>query len=215
MKIGVLGTGDVGRALGTGFVALGHDVKMGSRSAGNDKALAWAKSMGPRASAGLFSDAAAFGEIVVLATLGVANEDALRAAGVENLRGKIVIDTTNPLDFSRGMPPRLAIDGEDSGGEQVQRLLAGAKVVKAFNTVGNALMFRPELPGGPPDMFIAGDDADAKEKVSAIVKDFGWDKVHDLGGIEASRFLEALCMVWVLSAARDDNWMQAFKLLRK
>ena len=111
MHIGILGTGDVGRALGKGFVALGHDVRMGARDAKNEKALAWAREMGPKASAGTFADAAAFGEVVVLATLGVANESAIRMAGPETMRGKIVIDTTNPLDFSSGMPPKLAVAG--------------------------------------------------------------------------------------------------------
>jgi len=214
MKIGVLGTGDVGGALGRGFVALGHEVKMGSRTANNDKALAWAKETGPKASAGTFADAAAFGELVVLATLGVANESILQTAGPEKFRGKVVIDATNPLDFSRGVPPRLAISGADSGGERVQRLLPDAFVVKAFNTVGNAFMFRPDFSGGPPDMFIAGDSDEAKKKVGGILRDFGWGVV-DVGGIESSRYLEAMCMVWVISAVRGGNWNQAFKLLRK
>jgi hypothetical protein len=186
---------------------------MGSRSATNEDALAWAREMGPKASAGTFADAAAFGEIVVLATLGVANEAVLESAGPERLRGKVVIDATNPLDFSGGMPPKLAVAGDDSGGERVQRQLPGAQVVKAFNTVGNALMFRPELPGGPPDMFIAGDDADAKRTVGAILDDFGWGVV-DIGGIEGSRYLEAMCMAWVLAGVHGGNWNQAFKLLR-
>jgi predicted dinucleotide-binding enzyme len=215
MKIGVLGTGDVGKAIANGFVALGHEVKMGSREANNPKAVGWAKEKGPKASAGTFSEAASFGEIVVLATLGVANESALKSAGPGNFGGKVLIDTTNPLDFSGGMPPKLAFSGNDSGGERVQKIVPDARVVKAFNTVGNTLMFRPELPGGPPDMFIAGNDAEAKKKVGAILKDFGWGLVHDLGGIEASRYLEAMCLVWVLSAAPGGNWNQAFKLLRK
>lgn len=215
MKIAVLGTGDVGRALGKAFVTLGHEVKMGSRTATNDKAVDWAKEMGPKASTGTFAEAASFGEIVLLATLGMANEGVLGAAGPENFRGKIVIDTTNPLDFSGGMPPKLAFAGNDSGGERVQKLLPGARVVKAFNTVGNQFFFRPELPGGPPDMFIGGNDDEAKKKVTALLKEFGWGAVHDLGGIETSRYLEAMCMVWVLSAARGGTWNQAFKLLRK
>ena len=214
MKVGILGTGDVGKAIGKGFVTLGHEVKMGSRQAGNLKALAWAKELGPKASAATFEEAATFGEIVVLATLGVANESALRAAGLETLRGKIVIDTTNPLDFSRGAPPRLAVSGEDSAGERVQRLLDGVMVVKAFNTVGNPLMFRPSLPGGPPDMFICGDSDEAKARVTAILKDFGWGVV-DTGGIESSRYLEAMCMVWVLAGMKRGSWTHAFKLLSK
>ena len=215
MKIAVFGTGDVGQALGKGFVTLGHEVKMGSRSADNDKATAWAKEMGPKASVGTYADAAAFGELVVLATLGVANEEVLKSAGHDKLAGKVVIDATNPLDHSAGFPPKLAYAGNDSGGERVQKAVPNAKVVKAFNIVGNPLMFRPELPGGPPDMFIAGNDEEAKKTVGGILKDFGWGAVYDLGGIESSRYLEAMCMAWVLSAARDNHWMQAFKLLRK
>ncbi len=125
-----------------------------------------------------------------------------------------MIDTTNPLDFSKGMPPRLSVSGEDSGGEQVQRQLPKAHVVKAFNTIGNPMMFKPQLPGGPPTMFIAGDSADAKKTVSGwLQKDFGFD-VADAGGIQSSRYLEAMCMVWVLTAASTGQWMQAFKMLR-
>ena len=214
MNVGILGTGDVGKALGRGFVTLGHAVKMGARDGRNEQAVAWAKEAGALASAGTFADAASFGELVVLATLGVANESALTLAGPEKLRGKVVIDATNPLDFGGGMPPTLAVSGNDSAGERVQRLLPDAYVVKAFNTVGNSFMFRPEFPGGPPDMFIAGNDAEAKKKVTAILKDFGWGVV-DVGGIESSRYLEAMCMVWVLSAICTNNWNQSFKMLRK
>jgi predicted dinucleotide-binding enzyme len=214
MNVGMLGTGDVGKALGKGFIALGHAVKMGSRDARNPKATAWAKEAGAKATVGTFADAAEFGEIVVLATLGVANENALKLAGPEKLRGKVVIDATNPLDFSSGMPPKLAVSGNDSAGEQVQRLLPDAHVVKAFNTVGNAFMFRPDFQGGPPDMFIAGNSDNAKKTVTGILTDFGWGVV-DVGGVEASRYLEAMCMVWVLSAMRTNNWNQAFKMLKK
>lgn len=129
---------NVAKAIGSGFVTLGYDVKMGSRDANNEKAAAWARASGPKAAAGTFADAAAFGDVVVLATLDVANENVLRMAGPEKLQGKIVIDTTNPLDFSRGEPPSLAVAGHDSAGERVQRLLADAHVVKAFNIVGHA-----------------------------------------------------------------------------
>jgi predicted dinucleotide-binding enzyme len=214
MNVGILGTGDVGRALGSGFLAVGHAVKMGARDARNDKALAWARAAGPRASVGSFDEAATFGDVLVLATLGVANESAIRMAGLQNFRGKVLIDSTNPLDFGGGMPPTLAVSGDDSGGERVQRLLPDAYVVKAFNIVGNALMFRPDFPGGPPDMFICGNHDEAKGTVAAILDDFGWGVV-DVGGIECSRYLEAMCMVWVLSAMRTNNWNQAFKLLKK
>ena len=214
MNVGILGTGDVGKALGRGFIALGHAVKMGARDARNDKAIAWARETGAQASFGTFSDAASFGDVIVLATLGTANESALTMAGPEHFRAKVLIDTTNPLDFTRGMPPTLAVSGNDSGGERVQRLLPDARVVKAFNTVGNAFMFRPDFPGGPPDMFICGNDDGAKAQVAGILKDFGWGVV-DVGSIECSRYLEAMCMVWVLSAMRAGTWNQAFKLLKK
>ncbi|HYI12233.1 MAG TPA: NADPH-dependent F420 reductase [Thermoanaerobaculia bacterium] len=213
LKIGVLGTGVVGHALANAFLALGHEVMMGARTATNEKALAWAEGAGPRASAGTFTDAADFGDVLVLATLGVANESVLRSAGPDHFRGKLVIDTTNPLDFSAGMPPKLTLSGTGSGGEAVQRLLPDARVVKAFNTVGSPLMFRPDLPGGPPDMFIAGNDVEAKKQMGQILNDFGWG-VIDTGGIESSRYLEAMCMVWVLSALNTGDWTQAFKMLR-
>jgi predicted dinucleotide-binding enzyme len=213
MRYGVLGTGDVGQAIGRGLVTLGHDVMMGSRDPQNAKARSWADALGPKASVGSFADAAKFGEVVVLATLGVANAEAIKLAGPGNMFGKIVVDTTNPLDFSQGMPPRLAISGEDSGGEEVQRLIPGAKVVKCFNTVGNALMFRPDLAGGPPDMFIAGNSDEAKAAVARLLSDFGWGVV-DTGGITSSRYLEAMCLVWVISGAKTGQWRQAFKMLR-
>ena len=214
MQIGILGTGDVARAIGKGFVTLGHPVKLGSRDANNEKARAWAQEMGKPGLAGSFADAAAFGEVVVLATLGTASGEVLKAAGADNLRGKVLIDTTNPLGHEPGSPPKLAISGNDSGGEQVQRLLPGTHVVKAFNTVGNPLMFRPELPGGPPDMFICGNDEQAKQKVGSILKDFGWG-VADIGDIQGSRYLEAMCMTWVLYGIKNGTWNHAFKLLKK
>jgi hypothetical protein len=212
MRIAILGTGVVGNALGKAFVTLGCEVKMGARDAQNEKAAAWAREMGDKASVGTFADAAQFGEVIVLATLGLANESALEAAGAANLEGKILIDTTNPLDFSKGSP-NLAVVGNDSGGERVQRLMPDALVVKAFNTVGAPLMFRPKLPGGPPDMFICGNDAGAKTKVGELLKAFGWG-VIDIGGIEGSRYLEAMCMTWILSGTRGKNWNQAFKMLK-
>jgi predicted dinucleotide-binding enzyme len=215
MRIGILGTKDVGKALGRGFVALGHEVKMGARDAGNESAADWAKEMGPKASTGTFAAAAGFGEVVVLATLGVAIPAVLGAVGADDLRGKVLIDATNPLDFSQGMPPRLADLGADaSAGEQVQRLAPQARVVKAFNTVGHAHMFRPEFAGGPPDMFLCGNDEEAKATVRKILADFGWGSL-DVGGIESSHYLEAICVAWVIVALKTGNWNQAFRLLTK
>lgn len=212
-KIGILGTGDVGRALGTGFVTLGCQVKMGARDAQNDKAAEWAQQSGPLASHGTFADAAAHGEILVLCTAWDAVENVLRLAGAENLAGKVLIDATNPLAFGP-TGPTLAVGHTDSGGESVQRLVPKARVVKCFNIVGNQHMFRPDFPGGPPDMLIAGNDADAKHSVSEICHAFGWN-VLDLGGIEASRYLEPFAMVWIVHFLRNKVRDHAFKLLRK
>ena len=212
MKIGVLGTGDVGKALANGFLATGHSVMMGSRSAANESAVEWQKEAGDNASVGTFADAAAYGELVVFATKGAANPEVVAAAGADKFAGKVVVDATNPLDLSAGYPD-LAVKGDDSGGETLQRLLPGAKVVKAFNIVNYSLMFRPDLPGGPPDMFIAGDDAQAKETVTQVLADFGWPAI-DLGPIRSARWLEGMCMAWVMAGMATQNFRQAFKLLR-
>lgn len=213
MRIGILGSGDVGRALGSAFAACGHEVKVGSRDANNPHVKEWAAKAGAHASGGTFADAARFGEVVVVATLWSGTDNALRLAGPENFAGKVVIDTTNPLDFTT-TPPRLSVGLNDSAGEQVQRWLTTARVVKAFNTIGNAHMFRPEFPGGPPDMFIAGNDAAAKQVVSQILNEFGWE-VIDLGRIDCSRYLEPLAMVWITYGFRSRSWNHAIKLLRK
>ncbi len=213
MRVGVLGTGDVGKALGDGFLAVGHQVMMGSRSASNAAALEWAANGGQEATVGSFAEAAEFGGLMVFATKGVANDAVVAAAGPEKFAGKVVIDATNPLDFGAGYPD-LALKGDDSGGEALQRALPGAKVVKAFNVVNCSLMFRPDLPGGPPDMFIAGDDMAAKETVRGILTDFGWPAI-DLGGIRSARWLEAMCIAWVMAGMATQNWRQAFKMLRE
>ncbi len=213
MKIGILGTGDVGRALGTGFVRLGHEVKMGSRDPNNEKVKAWVVKAGSRASAGTFADAARFADVAVVATLGTGTESALRLAGPDNFAGKVVIDATNPLDFSSGAP-KISVGHSDSRGEQVQRWLSNARVVKAFNIVGHAHMVQPKFPGGPPDMFICGNDAEAKRTVTELLTAFGWNTI-DIGGIEGSRLLEPLCLLWVAYGVRSKSWDHAFKLLRK
>jgi 8-hydroxy-5-deazaflavin:NADPH oxidoreductase len=213
MKIGVLGTGDVGRALGAGFARLGHQVKIGSRDAKQQKVAEWVQKTGAGASAGSFAEAAAFGELVVISTLWTGTENAIHLAGVKNLAGKVVIDTTNPLDFSTGAPI-LSVGHSDSAGEQVQRWLPESKVVKAFNHVGNPHMVNPQFPGGPPDMFIGGNDDAAKKKVTELLKAFGWSVV-DLGGIESARYIEPLAMIWILHYLRTKSGNHAFKLLRK
>ncbi len=212
-KVGVFGTGNVGQVLATGMLGLGHEVMLAGREANNEKALAWAQKSGERASVGTFADAAAFGEIIIIATKWEGTENALKLAGAERLRGKLVIDATNPLAMGPA-GPSLALGHTDSGGEQVQRWLPGAHVVKCWNSVGNNLMVNPDLPGGKPDMFIAGNDTAAKQTVGEILTAFGWETV-DVGGIEGARLLEPLCILWVKYAMVKGGWNHAFKLLRK
>ena len=214
MKIGILGSGDVGQSLGSGFVSLGHQVKIGSRESGNEKARAWAGKAGAKASTGTFAEAAAFADLAVLATAWSGTENAIRLANPKSLAGKVIIDATNPLVLTPNAPPALALGHTDSGGEQVQRWLPESRVVKCFNTVGHAHMVHPDFPGGPPDMFLCGNDADAKKTVSNICQAFGWP-VIDIGGIEGARLLEPICILWVLYGIRTNSWNHAFKLLRK
>lgn len=215
MKVGIIGSGVVGQALGTGFARLGHEVVLGTRDPGSDKVKGWVAKAGPKASAGTFEQAAVAGELVALATLWSGTASAIRMAGPRNFVDKVVIDVTNPLAFPPNAPPTLAVSGTDSGGEQVQRLLPGAKVVKAFNIITNAAMFRPQYQGGPPTMFICGNDDAAKRTVLGICYDFGWPESYDIGGIEGARLLEPLAMLWVLHGARSGSWDHAFKLIRK
>ena len=214
MNIGVLGTGVVGAALSGGFAGLGHQVKVGTRDPASAKAKELAAKLGGRIGVVSFADAAAFADVAVLATLWSGTESAIRLAGSKNLAGKVVIDATNPLVFSAGAPPALALGHTDSGGEQVQRWLPGALVVKAFNIVGNAHMVKPSFPGGPPDMFICGNDAAAKRTVTQLLTELGWPAV-DIGGIEGARLLEPMCILWVLYGTRTNGWNHAFKMLRK
>ena len=208
VNVGILGSGDVGKALAKGFSGLGHDVKIGSRS---PEKLAEFASKQERVSNGTFEEAAQFGDIIVLATHGNATVNAIELGGRDNFEGKVVIDTTNPLNFDKGKP-ELSVGFSDSQGEIVQRAIPNARVVKAFNTVGSPLMVNPQLPGGPPDMFIAGNDADAKKIVTQICEHFGFG-VIDLGSIESSRYLEPMCMAWVLHGVLSGKWAHAFKML--
>jgi predicted dinucleotide-binding enzyme len=209
IKIGILGSGDVGKSFARAFGALGHRVMIGSRSP--ERLSEFVSGAGGNVSAGLFEETAKFGDVIVLATLGTATETSIALAGKQNFDNKVVIDATNPLDASPGKLA-LSVGHTDSLGEQIQRFLPNARVVKAFNTVGNGLFFKPQLPNGPPDMFIGGNDEDAKKLVSQICEAFGWG-VIDLGGIDAARYLEPMCMVWVLHGLRSGSWVHAFKML--
>jgi predicted dinucleotide-binding enzyme len=198
MRIGILGTGVVGKTLGTKLVQLGNDVRMGSRAAGGEKAKAWVKEAGGKSSEGTFADAAAHGEIVFNCTSGVASLEALKVAGAKNLEGKTLVDVANPLDFSKGMPPTLSVCNTDSLGEQIQRAFPTAKVVKTLNTVTAAVMVDPSIIPGVHTMFVSGNDAGAKAEITNILKTgFGWKEVMDLGDISCARAQEMLLPLWL------------------
>ena len=199
MKIAVLGTGMVGDAIGTKLIQCGHEVKMGSRTATNEKAAAWVKKNGTHASQGTFADAASFGEIVFNCTHGVASLEALNLAGAHNLKNKILIDIANALDFSQGMPPSLVVCNTDSLGEQIQRTFPDTKVIKTLNTMNCSLMVNPDLvANGDHDIFISGNDVEAKTAVTKILRDwFGWKSIVDLGDISNARATEMLLPIWV------------------
>jgi 8-hydroxy-5-deazaflavin:NADPH oxidoreductase len=212
-RVGVLGSGEVGRRLAAGFCSRGHDVMIGSRDPAKPELREWLSGDGAGIEAGTFAQAAAHGELLVLAVLGNAAEEAIADAGPENFSAKVVIDATNPLDFSGGFPPKLSIAGEDSLGERVQRALPDAKVVKAFNTIGNPYFVDPSFSEGEPTMLIAGDDEGAKRTVGDVLVDFGWPDPVDIGGIEGSRVLEAICIAWVKIGGMRGAWDHGFKLL--
>jgi len=212
-RVGVIGSAGVGRALAAGFASRGHEVTIGTRDPeGNEDLQAWAAQHDDVA-IGSFAAAAEAGEIVVLATRGTAVEEAIQLAGPQRFAGKVVIDATNPLDFSGG-GPALAIGHTDSGGEIVQRAIPEARVVKAFNTVNAGLMADPGLPDGPHPMFIAGNDEGAKATVADILSDFGW-KAFDVGGIERARELESFVILWVAIGQRRGAWDHALTLVTR
>ena len=198
-RFGVLGTGMVGQTLASKLVSLGHDVKMGSRQSGNEKAVAWAEPAGQLASEGTFAEAAAFGETVVNATAGTASLDALGSAGADNLAGKVLIDVANPLDFSAGMPPSLTVCNTDSLAEQIQRAFPGASVVKTLNTVNADVMVAPAIVPGSHTIFLCGNDPEAKAAVGELLQSFGWpaEDVMDLGDLGAARGMEMYLPLWL------------------
>ena len=206
--IGILGSGTAAQTLGRGLVGIGHPVMLGSRDPA--KLTGWAEAVGADAHVGTVPEAARFGDLLILSVLGRAAEDVVRSAGPENLGRKVLIDASDPLDFSDGRPG-LFVGTVDSLGERIQRLVPQARVVKALNIVLADVMINPTLSGGRPDMFIAGDDEAAKDRVTALVGEFGWP-VIDLGGIENARWLEALSLLWVVYSHRTGKTHHAFKL---
>jgi 8-hydroxy-5-deazaflavin:NADPH oxidoreductase len=197
MRFGILGTGTVGQTLGTRLVQLGHDVKLGSRTAANEKAAKWVSAAGEHATHGTFADAAVFGEMVFNCTGGMVSLAALNEAGAENLKNKVVVDVSNPLDFSHGFPPTLTVCNTDSVAEQIQRAFPDAKVVKALNTMTAPLMVNPAAVPGDHDLFLCGNDADAKARVTELLRSFGWRGILDLGDITAARGMEMILPIWL------------------
>ena len=212
-RVGVLGTGVVGRRLAAGFRGRGHEVIIGSRDPDKPELREWLSADGTGIRSGTFAEAAAASQLLVLAVLGDAAEQVIQDAGRESFAGKVVIDAMNPLDFSGGFPPKLSISGEDSLGERVQRALPDASVVKAFNIIGNPYFVDPSFSDGEPTMLIAGNDADAKRRVTDLLADFGWSDIVDIGGIDGSRELEAICIAWVKIGGVRGAWDHGFKLL--
>ncbi len=211
MKIGVLGSGDVAKSLARGFLAHGHEPMLGTRD--RAKLEGWvAQNSG--AAVGSVADAARFGELLVLAVKGSVAADALRAAGIPNLTGKAIIDTTNPIADA---PPTNGVlkfftNLDESLMERLQGEFAGAHFVKAFNSVGSASMVDPKFKGGKPTMFICGNDEAAKRTVTALLEEFGWETA-DMGAVEAARAIEPLCMLWCIPGFLRQDWTHAFKLL--
>jgi 8-hydroxy-5-deazaflavin:NADPH oxidoreductase len=210
MKDGVLGSGMVAQTLGAGFAKHGHEVMLGTREA--SKLADWAAKT-PGVKVGSFAETASFADVVVLAVKGTVAADALRAAG-SDLAGKVVIDATNPI---ADLPPqngviRFFTNLDESLMERLQREFGSARLVKAFNSVGNACMVNPEFKEGKPTMFICGNDDDAKKTVTGLLDQFGWETA-DMGKVEAARAIEPLCMLWCIPGFVRNDWVHAFKLL--
>lgn len=208
MKIAVLGTGMVGDTIGSKLIETGHAVMMGSRTVDNEKARAFVAKHKINASAGTFADAAAFGEMIFNCTSGGGSIDALRLAGEYNLEGKIIVDISNPLDFSKGMPPTLSIVNTNSLGEEIQKTFPAVKVVKTLNTLWCGLMVNPAMiNSGDHHIFMSGNDADAKQQVKEILKSFGWfeKNILDLGNITTARGTEMYLPLWLSIYGSTNN----------
>jgi predicted dinucleotide-binding enzyme len=222
MKIAILGTGTVGQTIGSKLIALGHDVKMGSRSAGNEKAASWAERESKpgmnqgAATHGTFEEAAFFGELIFNCTNGAATLEALSLAGAVNMNGKVLIDVSNPLDFSKGMPPTLLASycNTTSLGEEIQKIFPEIKVVKSLNTMNCKLMVDASLVPGDHDVFLCGNDEKAKEQVKEILSWFGWKSPIDLGDISAARGTEMILPLWlrIMGSFKTANFN--FKVVR-
>jgi predicted dinucleotide-binding enzyme len=208
MKLAVLGTGNVGTTIGSKLIELGHEVRMGSRTEGNPKAVEWVRTSGVKASQGTFAEAASFGEMIFNCTAGIASIDVLRAAGEKNINGKILIDISNPLDFSGGMPPSLSVCNKTSLGEVIQNEFPQLKVVKTLNTMWCGIMVNPGLVNkGNHTVFVSGNDMEAKNQVSGLLKNFGWksENILDLGDITTARGTEMYLPLWLRIFGSTNN----------
>jgi predicted dinucleotide-binding enzyme len=223
MQIGVLGTGMVGQTIGTKLIELGHDVMLGSRTASNEKSASWVKAEAEKginsrgtASGGTFEESAGFGELVFNCTSGSGTLEALSLAGAANLNGKVLIDVSNPLDFSKGMPPTLIASycNTTSLGEEIQKIFPEVKVVKSLNTMNCKLMVNASFVPGDHDVFLCGNDADAKEKVKEILGWFGWKSPIDLGDISAARGTEMILPLWLRLMGTYKTANFNFKVVR-
>ena len=216
MNIGILGSGIVGRVLASGFLKEGHQVMLGTRDVKKEEVQKWL-SQNAGAKAGPFAETAAFGELIVLAVAGEAAADVISSCGHGNFSGKIVIDTTNPIDHTK--PPVNGVLSFFTGPgeslmERLQKLIPDAKLVKAFNSVGNAFMYKPDFGGTAPTMFICGNDDEARKTVTGILSAFGWE-TEDMGKAEAARPIESLCILWCIPGFIRGQWTHAFKLLKR
>jgi len=217
MKIAVFGTGTVGDTIGSRLVELGHQVMMGSRTTSNEKAIAFVAKHKTNASAGTFSDAAKFGEVIFNCTKGENAIDVLKLAG-DSITGKIIMDVSNPLDFSKGMPPSLipALSNTNSLGEEIQKTFPKTKVVKTLNTMWCGLMVNPAMIGGGNHTnFICGNDPEAKAKVKLLLNEFGWknENLLDLGDITNARGTEAVLPIWLRVWGATQNGAFNFKIV--
>jgi len=214
MKVGVIGSGQVGQVLATAFLKEGNKVMLGTRNISKEEVIKWQKE-NKDGLLGSFQETAQFGDIIVLAVSGLAVEDAISLAGKEHFFEKTVIDATNPI---AAVPPdngvlKFFTTLEDSLMERIQALIPDARVVKAFNSVGNAYMYKPKFPDGVPTMFICGNDEEAKKTVTTILTSFGWE-TEDMGRAEAARAIEPLCILWCIPGFTRNQWTHAFKLLK-
>ncbi len=214
MKIGIIGSGIVGRVLATAFLNEGHEVMLGTRDTSKEEVVSW-KAGNAGGQTGQFAETAAFGQLLVLAVGGTVAEEAIRQSGPENFSGKVVIDATNPIapEAPENGVLKFFTSYNESLMEKLQKEVPEAKLVKAFSSVGNALMYKPQFAEGKPTMFICGNDDEAKHTVAKILDVFGWETA-DMGKAEAARAIEPLCILWCIPGFLQNQWNHAFKLLK-